>query len=269
MERAIKVVESRPAPFVVKNQQTFGGAGTWVVKTEEEKETTVKELKGALGKLFSLVTEENAHMRPGSVVVCDMVERPIGDIGLTFVVTEKGEAVWLAASEQMIDGNNAWVGSTINYARQGKLKEKFEPLMKRAAKWIAGYGYYGPVGMDILETETEGETESQTGEKTRFHIVDLNVRTSGSLSLPMLKGHFEERRLSCASSFSVTVKGGRTKFIERWRREFEEGRMLIVSWYEDPEEGESIADVVIGGEDEAALAKLMGRVRDSTEEVTF
>jgi hypothetical protein len=57
--------------------------------------------------------------------------------------------------------------------------------------------------------------------------------------------------------------------LERWRAEFEEGRMVILSWYEDREEGGSIADVVVGGEDEARLKELMGRVRASTEEMTF
>jgi hypothetical protein len=65
------------------------------------------------------------------------------------------------------------------------------------------------------------------------------------------------------------VRGGRVEFLERWRAEFEEGRMVILSWYEDREEGGSIADVVVGGEDEVRLKELMGRVRASTEEMTF
>ncbi|KAK5656591.1 hypothetical protein OQA88_4570 [Cercophora sp. LCS_1] len=258
VERVVTEIKGREVPFVVKNQQTFGGAGTWVVRNQEEKEQTIQELRGALSKLFGMVTEENQPMRPGSVVICDMVRDPIGDYGVTFLVTEQGEAVWLAASEQMIDEDNAWVGSRIDYARQEMLQQNFEPLVRRAAQWVAKHGYYGPVGMDILETKTDGETESQAGEKTKYHIVDLNVRTSGSLALPMLREHFEERGLSCASSFSITVKGGRNKFIQRWKREFEEGRMLILSWYEDAEAGESMADVVIGGEVEEALSNKSG-----------
>ncbi|KAK4442567.1 putative solid-state culture-specific atp-grasp domain protein [Podospora aff. communis PSN243] len=271
-ERVVEAIEKREVPFVVKNQQTFGGAGTWVVMNEEQKREVLADMKGedgALRKLLSQVTERNHHLKPGSIIISDMVQDPIGDYGVTFVVKENGEAVFLAASEQMIDESNAWIGSTINYSRQEKLREKFASIVERTAKWVAMHGYYGPVGIDILETEKPGQTASQTGEETAYHIVDLNVRTSGSLSLPLLKGHFTGRGLSCASSFSVTVKATRKEFIEKFRQEFEAGRMFILSWYEDPEAKESIADVVVGAEDEKGLQKQMGRVRDATEEVTF
>ncbi|KAK0655187.1 hypothetical protein B0T16DRAFT_486816 [Cercophora newfieldiana] len=272
-ERVVKAIERRSVPFVLKNQQTFGGAGTWVVSTEQQKQDLLKDMSsedGALWKLLSQVTESNHHLKPGSIIISDLVENPIGDYGLTFVVKDDGDAIFLAASEQMIDSDNAWIGSTINYSSQDRLHEKFGPLMKRTAKWVAGHGYYGPVGIDILETETPGQTDSHTGERTAYHIVDLNVRTSGSLSLPLLRGHFTSRGLSCASSFSVTVKGTRKDFIEKWRDEFEAGRMFILSWYEDPDANkESIADVVVGAEDENALQRQMKRVRDTTEEVTF
>ncbi|KAK0634011.1 hypothetical protein B0T14DRAFT_415307 [Immersiella caudata] len=272
MERVVGAIRKREVPFVVKNQQTFGGAGTWVVTTEEEKAELLRGMEseeGALRKLLSQVTAANHHLKPGSIIISDLVKDPIGDYGLTFVVTEEGEAIFLAASEQMIDESNAWIGSTINYEHQEGLYEKFKPLMERTAKWVAQHGYYGPVGIDILETETPGQTDSHTGEQTAYHIVDLNVRTSGSLSLPLLKGHFASRGLSCASSFSVTVKGTRRDFIEKRKKEFESGKMIILSWYEDPEVKDSIADVVVGGEGEKELQRQMGRVRDATEEVTF
>lgn len=271
-ERVVKVIEQRSVPFVLKNQQTFGGAGTWVVSTEQQKQDLLKDMSsedGALRKLLSQVTKSNQHLKPGSIIISDLVKNPIGDYGVTFIATESGEGIFLAASEQMIDGNNAWIGSTINYAHQDSLREKFGPLMERTAKLVAEHGYFGPVGIDILETKTPGQTDSHTGEQTAYHIVDLNVRTSGSLSLPLLSGHFSSRGLSCASSFSVTVKGTRKEFIEKWREEFEAGKMFILRWYEDLEANESIADVVVGAEDEKSLQKQMKKVRDTTEEVTF
>ncbi|KAK3364491.1 hypothetical protein B0T25DRAFT_530339 [Lasiosphaeria hispida] len=270
--RVIDAIKRRPIPFVLKNQQTFGGAGTWVVTSEEKKKELLDDFssgEGALRKLLSQVTEVNHHMKPGSIIISDLVADPIGDYGLTFLTTDTGEAVFLAASEQMTDDNNAWIGSTINYSHQQELHDKFLSLMQRTAKYVADHGYCGPVGIDILETKEAGQTASHNGEATAYHIVDLNVRTSGSLSLPLLKGHFSDRGLSCASSFSITVKGGRGGFIRRWRPEFESGKMFILSWYEDTETNESIADVVVGGEDEKALQRLMNRVRNTTEDVTF
>ncbi|KAK0669251.1 hypothetical protein QBC41DRAFT_320207 [Cercophora samala] len=270
--KIISAISSRPVPFVLKNQQVFGGAGTWVVTTQEQKEDLLSAFSspdGPLRKLLSQVTAENYHMDPAAVIISDMVSDPIGDYGLTFFVNENGEHVFLAASEQMIDGNNAWVGSTIVYSRQKALHEKFRGLISRTAEFVARHGYVGPVGIDVLETRTEGETETHDGERTKFHVVDLNVRTSGSLALPLLKGHFTGRGLDCASSFGITVKGGREEFVRRWQHEFEEGRMFVLSWYEDREEGESIADVVVGAEDEEGLGRMIEGVREGSEEVVF
>lgn len=286
MREIVENVEARKTPFVFKTQQTFGGAGTWVVSDEAKKRELVEELTddetGVLRKLLSQVTVKNEQMKPGSVVLSEMVRDPVGDYGVTFLVGKGGEAHFLAASEQMINEDNAWIGSTINYARQEKLKEKFQGIMRQTAEWVGKRGYIGPVGIDILETKKIPEDEqlqkngvsSADGEKTAHYIVDLNVRTSGSLALPLLKGHFTSRGLTCASSFSTTVKGSRKEFMETWREAFESGRMLIMAWYEDKtsnggEEVESIGDVVVGGKDEKDLQHLMKRVRESTEEVTF
>ncbi|KAK4198968.1 hypothetical protein QBC40DRAFT_282849 [Triangularia verruculosa] len=268
--RILSAISSRPVPFVLKNQQVFGGAGTWVVTTQEQKDELLSDFEsadGPLRKLLSQVTAENHHMDPGAVIISDMVSNPIGDYGLTFFVKENGEHIFLAASEQMIDGNSAWVGSTIVYSRQEALHQRFKELVERTAGFVSKHGYVGPVGIDVLETKEEGETETHTGERTKYHVVDLNVRTSGSLALPLLKGHFCGKGLDYASSFGITVKGTREEFVRQWKRDFEEGRMFALSWYED-EEG-SIADLAVGAKDETELGEMIEKVREGSEEVVF
>ncbi|KAK4234587.1 hypothetical protein C8A03DRAFT_18537 [Achaetomium macrosporum] len=291
-DRILSAVRARPVPFVFKTQQAFGGAGTWLVTSDEKKSQLLAELSGEqqqppnhhsnndddnslLRKLLPLLTPSNAHLHPTTVLLTDLVSSPAGDYGLTFFVTSAGEALFLAAAEQMLtaDVSSAWIGSTIHYARQDALRARFQRLMGRVARWVASHGYVGPVGADVLCcSSSRGENSEEGGREgpgEECYIVDLNVRTCGSLSLPLLRGHFVGRGLECASSFSIGVRGGRREFIEKWRGPFEEGRMLILSWYEDPEEGKSIADVVVGGENEERLAKLMKEVREDTEEVTF
>ena len=265
-------IQARPAPFVFKSQQSFGGAGTWVVTNDEEKKALLDDLgggDGVLRKLLSQVTAANTHLEPATGIISDIVKDPIGDYGLTFFVKEDGAAIFLAASEQMTDSNNAWIGSTINYANQDRLREKLEPVMNRTAAWLGGHGYYGPAGADVLETRSPGLTETASGEATAYHIVDLNVRTSGSICLPLLRGHFTGRGLSCGSSFSIAVRGTRNDFMKRWRSELESGQIVLVSWYEDKDSNESIADVAVGGDGDEGLKELMKRVRDASEEVTF
>ena len=268
MDRVLGSLKSHPLPFVLKNQQTYGGAGTCLVRSEQERSKLVKDLSSdLLRRLFSQITPENEHLRPGTVLLSDLVKDPVGDYGLTFFVTDSGEAIFLGVSEQMTDANSAWIGSTINYTHQARLEGKFSPIMRQIAGWLHEHGYYGPAGADILETQSkpvDGEPK-----RTDLHIVDLNVRTSGSICLPLLRSHFEKRGMVCASSFSVTVKKTREEFIKEWESEFESGRMCILSWYEDKEEGVSIADVAVGSEDEEKLQGVMNKVRESSDEVTF
>ncbi|KAF6825001.1 hypothetical protein CPLU01_10538 [Colletotrichum plurivorum] len=279
-EKIFADIASHPLPFVLKNQQTFGGAGTYIIASEEDREKVVQDFRdGILRKLLSSVTESNVHLRPAALVLSDLVEDPTGDYGLTFFVTDDGsEPIFLAASEQMTDDDNAWIGSTINYARQEELKEKFGPLVKKIATWLRSHDYVGPAGADVLETAPKTNGYGVNGHKTNgidpedfshYHIVDLNIRTSGSMCLPLLKGHFTRLGLHSGSSFSISSKKRRDEFIETFREDFEAGRMCIISWYEDPDTGVSLADVAVGAKDAKELRKAMKRVRDATDEVTF
>ncbi|KAK4238433.1 hypothetical protein C8A03DRAFT_15106 [Achaetomium macrosporum] len=279
--RILSAVQQRAIPFVFKTQQAFGGAGTWLVTTDSQKtallsclsdhtpdsDSDPEEGEGLLRRLLSLLTPLNTHLHPTTILLTDLVPNPVADHGLTFIVTASGTAHFLAAAEQILtgDGSSAWVGSTIHYARQDALRARYAPLMQRIAAWVAQRGYVGPVGADVLESSSSPGSPAG-GE---VFIVDLNVRVSGSVALPLLRGHFVGRGLGCASSFSIVVKGGREEFIAKWRAPFEEGRMVVMSWYEDGEGGESIADVVVGGEDEARLRELVQAVREGTEEVMF
>lgn len=288
--RILDAVRNRAVPFVFKTQQAFGGAGTWLVTSQEQKTKLLADLAGTnpspnnppkdeangglLRKLLPLQTPQNAHLSPTALLLTDLIADPEADYGLTFAVTSSGTALFLAAAEQILttDGSSAWVGSTICYARQDALRARFEGLMGRIAAWVRGMGYVGLVGADVLlpsaSPGADGEEGDGEGEGEGL-VVDLNVRTCGSVGLPLLRGHFTSRGMGWASSCSVAVKGGRREFVDRWRGLFEEGRMVILSWYEDPAEGGSIADVVVGGEDEGRLHELMKAVRESTEEVTF
>lgn len=65
-----------------------------------------------------------------------------------------------------------------------------------------------------------------------------------------MRGHFSERRcLYEASSFSVTVKMNRESFIKIFERQFQEGKMVIVSWFEDRNLAVSYGNVVIEAHD--------------------
>ncbi|KAJ4041139.1 hypothetical protein NW758_008031 [Fusarium oxysporum] len=257
-QRIYDALKSHPLPFVLKSQATFGGAGTFIAKTEEERQKIIDNLgKGFLGRLLSSVNADNSHLEPATMLLSGMIQNPIGDYGMTVFNNKKGqEPVFLGVSKQMIQDGTAWVGSTIDYRQQSELRLKFETLTNQISEWLQSYEYIGPAGADVLE-DADG-----------FHVVDLNVRTTGSCCLPLLRKHFTNRELYIASSFSTDVQQ-RDEFLDMFKAEFQDGRMCVISWYEDQEKGSSLAELVIGGEDDDRLKELMDRVNEMSKSVTF
>ena len=263
----ISRISAQPLPFVLKNQQTFGGGGTFIVSSHVDRVKLNHKLSThLLPKLLSQITPANAHLQPATLLLSSFVANPVGDYGLNFFVTRTGECVFISLSEQKLDSSKAWIGSKISYTAQDALQLRFDKIMCDIGAWLHRHNYYGPVGADILETASnDGEEEPAT-----FHIVDLNVRTTGSLVLGLLRGHFSKRRgLHEASSFSATLKMGRKEFIERLSKDFEEGRVVIASWYEDVASGVSFANVVVGAEDAKRLEQEIETVKQYAMEITF
>lgn len=264
----ISKVSAQPLPFVLKNQQTFGGGGTFAVSSPEDLlglQTTLSTQ--ILPKLLSQVNSSNAHLKPATLIVSEMITDLVGDWGLTFFVTTEGGCVFLAVTEQIVDSTKAWIGSTISYAAQDGLKQKFTPIMHAIGNWLHQHGYYGPCGADILEAAPKGENDDTS---TRLHIVDLNVRTSGSLVLGLMKGHFSERRdFHEASSFSISTQMARDPFITNFEDQFQKGQMVIVSWYEDSKSGVSFGNIVVGAKDERSLEKEVAKIKELGLEIHF
>ena len=259
--RILSAIERQSLPLVFKNQQSFAGAGTYVITKGPERNKLLEEMTygGVLRRMLSYITSENEHLRPGTVLLSKMVEDPVADIGITFFVGESGSAVFLAASEQMIDRQSAsWVGSNISFNHQAALQDKFGRLIGKVAQWLHDQGYIGPAGVDILETKN-GD----------FQIVDMNVRTSGSLCLPLLRTHFTSRGFYCASSSHITFRESREEFCEQWRAELESGQLCIEAWFEDENALNSYGDVVVRAEDEVRLAEMLDRLRKVSDQVTF
>lgn len=272
--RIISAVERRNIPFAFKTQQSLGGGGTWIVSSVPEKRELLQSLSeedGIIQKLLPRLNESNQHFHAGSMLLSDLVKDPIGNYGATFFVTDSGGVLFMGISEQLLaDDGKAWVGSIIDYRKQNELQKQLHPLMAQTAEWLnKEHGYFGPVGIDVLESELPAVQNGDTDAKTCLFIVDLNVRTSGSMSLPLLKGHFTARGMTCASTCTISTFKTRDAFIEQWKRDFMSGSMIIMSWYESPESKMSIGSIIIGAVDRTGLESNIARLRRYTDEVKF
>ncbi|KAL2255526.1 hypothetical protein VTK26DRAFT_3186 [Humicola hyalothermophila] len=88
--RILSAIRNRPVPFVVKTQQAFGGAGTWLVSDARQKARLLADLSGdasffssggiatagsngILRKLLSQLTPANAHLAPATILLTELV----------------------------------------------------------------------------------------------------------------------------------------------------------------------------------------------------
>lgn len=268
VSRVISQISSEPIPFVLKFQQSFAGDGTIMINSRKE----LSDLKHSLAtsilpRLYSRITSANAYLKPATLIVSEMVQNLVGNWAVTFFVTRGGRCIFLAATEQVIDSANSWLGSRISFLAQDKLKQKFTPLMEKIGAWLYSHGYFGPCGADILETD---ESTDDCSLHSRFKIVDLNVRSSGSILLGFLKGHFSCRRqLHDASSFAMTMRMSRESFIKLFEDDVQQGRIIITSWYEDSRSGVSYGGVVVGARDKQALETAVASIKSIASDVHF
>ena len=95
--------------------------------------------------------------------------------------------------------------------------------MQEIGTWLHNYGDYTPFGADNPETAPSND---HVNISTTLYSLDLNVRTSGSLVLGLMRGHFSQRRrLYEASSFSITVKMNRESSIKNFSLQSQEGKI--------------------------------------------
>ena len=85
-----------------------------------------------------------------------------------------------------------------------------------------------------------------------------------------MKRHFSDQRgLHEASSVFLNVKMTRESFISRFENYFREGKIVIVSWYEDEESGVSFGNVVIGARSKQELEDYVIMVKELASEIHF
>ena len=250
--RALTMIKRRSLPFVLKLQFSYSGITTMMCRDKEEVKAVCDKLANIiLPKVLSYLTPETAYLQPGNIILSDFISNLTCQWAVTFFVTQKGRPIFLGATKQRFEHEVEWRGSQIDYSEQEKLKEKFGPLMEKMAMWVNGYGYYGPLGVDILEapkrtgdsggrgtaaavaTAKEEEKENEReDEENELLIVDMNVRFSGSLGLVLLSQFFySDRNFPFATSLQVQTDLDRDELVDKLPKQFSEGRIVFMGWY--------------------------------------
>ena len=247
--RMIAPISDRQVPFVVKMPQALSGQGTLLIRTELDRQKALRILEVELKKLLQQLNESNAHMRPCSLIIQEMI--PGDAVALSMFVTKAGKGIFTSCCPQLVDHAGHWEGGFISYKRQEDLQKVYAGTLDKLAKYMHQNGYHGPVGADVM-TDTRG----------RQLIIDLNVRVTGSHPLGFLKTHFSvERNLhEAALLFPLHLKCTRDTFDEVFRQELLHGSLVINGWCHNNDGKSSITSITMAAETSEQLREFIERV---------
>lgn len=248
--RMLAPIEERALPFVVKVPQAVGGQGVFVLRDEADRVGCLETLRDETTSMIQNMNASNEKLKPACLILQEML--PGLPRGLNLFVTKTGRSIWISCTEPILDERNYWTGAFVDFTRQCHWEKVYGETARQISRYVYEQGYYGPLGADIM-----------LDEKDKQHVIDLNVRLTGSYILGLMKAHFTTRGMNCASLLTpLAIRGDRNGFEERFAKELEEGRLVIIGWtHGRGGPGNmfkySIGSLVVGGEDQASMLAMM------------
>lgn len=150
-------------PFCVKTSHGLSGEGTYIVENENDLTYCKKEIAAYMD--INLVD---------FIVIMKFVQNVIGNYCVQFYVDRACNILLIGATSQLVTKTGIHLGGIIRY-NDTDIK-KFLPLIGEVGRNLHRNGYFGVVGIDILED----------GDKN-MHIIDANIRVNGSTPLCLQK----------------------------------------------------------------------------------
>lgn len=180
VDRVGCILDERKVPFVLKLTQSLSSVGTNIVMTEDQRSETINKIRRTLMAYLPRITKENAHLYTMSLILSDLI--PGRTMALNFFVKRDGTYIYSGACHQLSTGMTGRQNTAITYADQEKLQAKYDDTLTKISRIISEAGYYGQVGIDIMEDEETGKQ----------YVIDANIRTALSMLLYQLRSHFEQ-----------------------------------------------------------------------------
>ena len=99
-ENALKLVSAHVLPFVLKQNLTVSGGGTYIVHTEAQPKAQISRLQSTIiPLLLSSSTDANAHLHPTALILSIYI-RAVNSYGLTFFRSQSCE--WRLPFHQLL-----------------------------------------------------------------------------------------------------------------------------------------------------------------------
>ena len=149
-----EVYDAPRVPCIIKLSHGYAGLGNFFVRDQADLDKAQAQI--------------NEHWPDAPVVINQLLTDIIGDYGVQFYLNKQGEMTWLGFTQQVFNETGRWTGGIFNAEIQDKFYHEFLKVAKPVAEYLHGHGYFGVVGIDILQDKEDN-----------FFLVDLNPRLTG------------------------------------------------------------------------------------------
>jgi hypothetical protein len=203
------VLESVQPPCIVKLSHGYAGLGNFLINNEADEVRMRQELL--------------KHWPDSDLVINAVIENIVGDFGVQFYLHRDGSVVWLGFTEQQFDANKKWCGGVYSAELQDQLFSEFSELVIPAANYLHSQGYFGVVGIDLLQ-DASGQ----------LYLVDVNPRLTGVSPFLMASRIFQREHGLTAGIYQASVRfsGSYDDLIESAESEAA-AKVLVVSAFEE------------------------------------
>ena len=204
-----EIYESPQFPCIAKLSHGYAGLGNYVLETADD-ECKINQL---LSKRWPTA----------ELVYNSIIEDICGDFGVQFYLRPDGTPIWLGFTEQHFDETGRWCGGTFSAASQTESMERFSKIISPVAKYLGSNGYFGVVGIDILQDKND-----------QLFLVDVNPRLTGITPFLMASRVFSSDANLTEGIYkaSCLVPVQLDQLLERVES-FRDAKVVVLSAYDD------------------------------------
>ncbi len=209
-------------PCLIKLSHGYAGLGNFFVRNEAD-------LKKAQSQI-------NEQWPDAPRVINQLLSDIVGDYGVQFYLNKQGELTWLGFTEQVFSAAGKWSGGVFNADIQDEFYDEFLRVAQPVAKYLHQRGYFGVVGIDILQNK-----------KNEFFLVDLNPRLTGITPFLVASRLFIDEGYSHGIYAASVELSGTLSDILRRVEAVADTRILILGAYQAPESHITKCHISISG----------------------
>ena len=225
-------LESISPPCIIKLSHGYANTGNFFIHDEKDAQKAQAYI--------------DRHWPDAKTVINELIEDIDEDYGVQFYLRQSGEIVWLGFTEQIFNKQNRWAGGRFSAKIQDKLYPEFIKIARPVAEYLHQNGYYGVVGIDILQNN-----------KGELFLVDLNPRLTGITPFLTASRLFSKEEMNegiyCPS---LPFPGTLAALIETVEN-IQDAKVAVLSAYEDLKASKTLCHISVNAPSFEICQKIM------------